>query len=69
MICESAEEALLGAYALAITAGWPEFQQVSPAQISAALSGALVVDGRNIFDPSEMAAAGLRYSGIGRGLA
>lgn len=68
-ICESADEALAGAYALAITAGWPEFREVSPAQISAALSGALVVDGRNIFDPMEMAAAGLRYSGIGRGLA
>jgi UDPglucose 6-dehydrogenase len=68
-ICASADEALTGAFALAITAGWPEFRQVSPTQIAAALSGDLVVDGRNIFDPAEMAAAGLRYSGIGRGLA
>jgi hypothetical protein len=32
------------------------------------MRGDLVVDGRNAFDPAKVAAAGLRYAGVGRQL-
>jgi UDPglucose 6-dehydrogenase len=68
-ICTTAKEAIDGAHALVITAGWPEFKRAEPMQLAALLTGRLVVDGRNLFDPQLMAAAGITYSGIGRGLA
>jgi len=66
-IVESAAEALQGADALAIAADWPEFRQVSPETILAALSEPLVVDGRNLFDPVRMRESGITYCGVGRG--
>ena len=66
-IVESAEAALQGSNALAIAADWPEFRAVAPSTMLAALVTPLVVDGRNLFDPAEMRAAGLTYCGVGRG--
>jgi UDPglucose 6-dehydrogenase len=66
-IVESAEAALQGSDALAIAADWPEFRAVAPSTMLAALVTPLVVDGRNLFDPAEMRAAGLTYCGVGRG--
>jgi UDPglucose 6-dehydrogenase len=66
-IVGSAAEALQGADALAIAADWPEFREVSPDTILAALSEPLVVDGRNLFDPVRMREAGITYCGVGRG--
>jgi UDPglucose 6-dehydrogenase len=67
LIVGSAAEALQGADALAIAADWPEFREVSPDTILAALSEPLVVDGRNLFDPVRMREAGITYCGVGRG--
>ena len=58
--------ALHGADALLVLTEWPEYAAASPEEIRTALAGDLVVDGRNLFDPEAMAAAGLRYRGIGR---
>jgi UDPglucose 6-dehydrogenase len=66
-IVGSAAEALQSADALAIAADWPEFRQVSPETIRAALSEPLVVDGRNLFDPVVMRESGITYCGVGRG--
>lgn len=68
-IYATAAEALNGAHALVITAGWPEFRSADLTKMAKELSSKIVVDGRNLFDPHAMAAAGLKYSGIGRGLA
>lgn len=59
-------DALHGADALLVLTEWPEYAAASPEEIRTALAGDLVVDGRNLFDPEAMAAAGLRYRGIGR---
>jgi UDPglucose 6-dehydrogenase len=67
VIVGSATEALQGADALAIAADWPEFRQVAPETIRAALGEPLVVDGRNLFDPAIMQASGITYCGVGRG--
>jgi UDPglucose 6-dehydrogenase len=50
-----------------IAADWPEFRSASLRKIASALSERVVVDGRNLFEPADMAAAGITYSGIGRG--
>ena len=66
-VMSSAAEAAAGADALVIAADWPEFRSASPSELAGTLSERVVVDGRNLFDPAAMAAAGIIYSGIGRG--
>ena len=46
---------------------WPEFLiELDWAEVAAAMSGTLVVDGRNALDPQAVRDAGLAYEGIGR---
>lgn len=59
-------EALEGADALLILTEWPEYALAAPEKIRAAMAGDLVVDARNLLDPDRVAAAGLRYVGVGR---
>ncbi|WP_374713737.1 UDP-glucose dehydrogenase family protein [Symbiobacterium terraclitae] len=59
-------EAARGADALLVLTEWPEYAAAPPEAIRTALAGDLVVDARNLFDPEAMAAAGLRYRGVGR---
>ena len=65
-LAPSAYAALEGADALLLLTEWPEFRDVAPWAIAARLRKGVVVDGRNILDPDAMAAAGLRYRGVGR---
>jgi UDPglucose 6-dehydrogenase len=62
----SALGALEGAHALLVLTEWPEFAEISPWAIATRLRGNVVVDGRNLLDPDAVAAAGLRYRGVGR---
>jgi UDPglucose 6-dehydrogenase len=62
----SALEAVEGADALLVLTEWAEFAEISPWAIAHRLRRPLVVDGRNILDPDSVAAAGLRYRGVGR---
>jgi len=68
---ESAYAAAEGAAALVIATEWPEFRRPTFERLRDALApgpnGApLVFDGRNVFDPQRMAAAGFEYHSIGR---
>lgn len=65
-LVEDPWEALQGADALLILTEWPEYAGAEPEKIRAAMAGNLVVDARNLLDPERVAAAGLRYVGIGR---
>lgn len=67
-ICESAESALAGANALAIVTEWQEFRSPDYDELKRELADDLIVDGRNLYDPAIMAARGLRYYAVGRGL-
>jgi UDPglucose 6-dehydrogenase len=60
-------EALDGADALVLLTEWRSYRAPSFAEIKKRLRGAspLVVDARNIWRPSEVLKAGLRYQGIG----
>ena len=66
-LCASAMEALGGADALAIVTEWPEFRSPDFASIRRALSEPVIFDGRNLYDPAQMAGEGFRYYAIGRG--
>jgi UDPglucose 6-dehydrogenase len=55
-----------GADALLILTEWKEFAHLDLARLKRLLRSPIVLDGRNLFDSSEMAAAGLTYHSIGR---
>jgi UDPglucose 6-dehydrogenase len=45
---------------------WSELVGLDWKQVAEAMSGDLLVDGRNALDPEAVRAAGLNYEGIGR---
>ena len=45
---------------------WPEFLELDWCEVAGAMSGDLVIDGRNALDPVAVRAARLVYEGIGR---
>ena len=63
---DTALGALRNADALLVLTDWPQFRQIAPWAIAERLRGDVVVDGRNLLDPDAIAAAGLRYRGVGR---
>ena len=67
VLCTSAASALEGADALAVVTEWKEFRSPDFSRLHAALGDAVVFDGRNLYEPEEVEAAGLAYYGIGRG--
>ncbi|MDG6348246.1 UDP-glucose/GDP-mannose dehydrogenase family protein [Luteimonas sp. 8-5] len=66
-LCASAADALQGADALVVVTEWKQFRSPDFAALKSALGDAVVFDGRNLYDPAEVEAAGLAYYGIGRG--
>src|SRR5271170_2940010 len=64
--CEDAYEAAEGADALVLLTEWNEFRALDLARVGRLLAEPLVIDLRNIYQPAEMAAAGLGYVSIGR---
>jgi UDPglucose 6-dehydrogenase len=67
VLCDSAAQALEGADALIVVTEWKQFRSPDFAALKAALGDGVVFDGRNLYDPAEVEAAGLAYYGIGRG--
>ena len=64
--CEGAYEAAHGADALAIVTEWNEFRALDLERLRSDMARPLVVDLRNVYDPREMAAAGIEYVSLGR---
>jgi UDPglucose 6-dehydrogenase len=62
----SSMAALEQADALIIVTEWKAFRSPDFDQIKARLKQAIVFDGRNLFEPEQMAANGIEYHGIGR---
>ena len=58
--------AVADADAAVLVTEWDEFKQLDFGAVAQAMSGTLIVDGRNALDPDAVAAAGLTYEGIGR---
>jgi UDPglucose 6-dehydrogenase len=67
VLCDDPWTALDGADALAVVTEWKAFRSPDFARIKAALKSPVIFDGRNLYDPAMVEAAGLAYYGIGRG--
>ena len=65
-LASSALDAASGADAVVLVTEWPEFVKLDWKLVAEAMSGTLVIDGRNALDPDAVRAAGLVYEGIGR---
>ena len=63
----SAEEAVDGADVLAVITEWLEFRSPDFDRLARTLKAKAIFDGRNLYDPATVRAAGLKYFGIGRG--
>jgi UDPglucose 6-dehydrogenase len=60
-------DALVGADALVVVTDWNEYRHPDFARIKGTLKQPIVIDGRNLYDPTKMSALGIRYASIGRG--
>ncbi len=67
VLCESPQQAIEGADALAVVTEWKAFRSPSFEGLAQALAARALFDGRNLYHPEQVEAAGLAYYGIGRG--
>jgi UDPglucose 6-dehydrogenase len=64
--CKNAYDAVNGADCLALVTEWPEFKTLNMKKMKSSMSHALIVDGRNMFDPDAIRALGFEYHGMGK---
>ncbi|MEO7067514.1 MAG: UDP-glucose/GDP-mannose dehydrogenase family protein [Rhodanobacter sp.] len=67
VLCDQPYQALEGADSLAIVTEWKVFRSPDFGTICTALKEPAIFDGRNLYDPATVEAAGIAYYGIGRG--
>ncbi|MDW5375420.1 UDP-glucose/GDP-mannose dehydrogenase family protein [Halomonas sp. HP20-15] len=67
VLVDGREQAVSGADALVICTEWKAFRSIDFAWLKAQLATPVVVDGRNLYDPEAVKAAGLLYFAVGRG--
>ncbi len=65
-LCGSYLEAVRGADAAVIVTEWPELSGLASPEVREAMRTPLIIDGRNLLDPSVARALGFLYEGIGR---
>ena len=66
-LCDEPYAALDGADALVVVTEWKIFRSPDFKRVRRALREPVLFDGRNIYEPRSVEAAGLAYYGIGRG--
>ncbi|UCO97926.1 UDP-glucose/GDP-mannose dehydrogenase family protein [Metapseudomonas lalkuanensis] len=67
VLTSTPEEALQDADALIICTEWKQFRTLDFNWLKAQLKSPVLIDGRNLFEPQAVKAAGLMYYAIGRG--
>ena len=67
--CENARELAADADALVVVTEWKEFRDLDLPALAGVMASAILVDGRNLYDPERACAAGFDYTGIGRAAA
>ncbi len=69
--CEDEYEAAENADAIVVLTEWKQFLEIDMERLRRQMrdpeKGAVLVDGRNLYDPEEMTRLGFHYQGIGRG--
>jgi UDPglucose 6-dehydrogenase len=63
---DSRQAACAGADALVVVTEWKEFRSPDFEALKRDLKEPLVFDGRNVYEPADVRAAGLEYFAIGR---
>lgn len=66
--CADAYEVAAGADAVILVTEWNEFKQLDMPRLYASMRRKVFLDGRNVYEPSEMRAYGFEYRGVGRPL-
>jgi len=64
--CDDAYETMEGADAVVIITEWNEFRALDLGRVKTLMRAPVMIDLRNIYKPSEMAAAGFAYTSVGR---
>jgi UDPglucose 6-dehydrogenase len=67
VFCDDPYQVADGADGLILVTEWNEFKQLDMARVRSLMRQAVLVDGRNIYDPARMAEMGFVYRGMGRG--
>ena len=62
-------DAARDAHALLVVTEWPQFAALDLDRLHQAMRYPVILDGRNLYDPKQMAAAGFHYYSMGRPLA
>ncbi|MDH7487388.1 MAG: UDP-glucose/GDP-mannose dehydrogenase family protein [Anaerolineae bacterium] len=65
--CRDPYELAEGCDALVVVTEWNEFKQLDMARIRPLMRQPVLVDGRNVYDPTAMRELGFTYRGMGRG--
>jgi UDPglucose 6-dehydrogenase len=66
VMCKNAYEMAEGCDALMVLTEWNEFKQLDLEKVKGLLNSPVIYDGRNLYDPNIMRAAGFTYRAIGR---
>jgi UDPglucose 6-dehydrogenase len=66
-LCQSADETLEGADSLVIVTEWKHFWSPDFDKLKTKLANGSIFDGRNLYNPEDMARRGFAYYAIGRG--
>jgi len=66
--CDSPNLLVERADALVVVTEWEEFRGLALSELAARMTHAVLVDGRNVFDPKAAMTAGFDYCGVGQGL-
>jgi UDPglucose 6-dehydrogenase len=64
--CDNAYKVAKGADGLLLVTEWPEFRKLNINKLKSLMNAPVIIDGRNVFDPSKMAQAGITYQSVGR---
>ena len=67
VLADSVRESVEAADAIALVTAWDVFRTADFGALAAVMKTPLLFDGRNLFDPEQVAGAGFRYFAIGRG--
>jgi UDPglucose 6-dehydrogenase len=65
-LCSTVADAVRDADAAVIVTEWDELRGLATKETHDAMARPLIIDGRNLLDPTEARAAGFAYEGIGR---
>jgi len=63
---DSMDEALADADLTVLATEWPQFRQMDPERIGQQVARRMIIDGRNVLDPSAWRAADWTFRGMGR---